>query len=181
MRLLSMLVSALLGTGLAFAGDAEQVSGQMAEQAVTDGIPKGTASGYPPAGGKGPGSGHSYRQGTAGPGQGSPNYQGGRDTASPALDDSTTGDEAKNSVPVAPQSAGLYSNGNAPDSGYYPGRGHPYYGRGYGYGRYQRGYGYGYPGYRGLGGGRYKHHRQFGSPPLYPAQPAAIDPSVDAE
>ena len=48
-------------------------------------------------------------------------------------------------------------------------RGYPYFrGRGYTYGRH----GYGYPGYRGLGGGPYPHHRQYGNPPFYPAPPA---------
>ena len=159
--LLIMLVSALLGTGPVIAGEAAQVAGQPAKPVD---LPKGAASGYPPVGGKGPGTGQGYRQSSP---------QGGGKKL-PAADDSTTGVDTEVTGPVAPQSAGPGPYG-------YMGRGRPYYGRGYGHGRYQRGYGYGYPGYRGLGGGRYPHHRQFGNPPLYPAQPAANPPSTDAE
>jgi hypothetical protein len=197
--LLIMFLFALPGAGAALAGDAGQLAGQSAERTINAGSPRGATPAYPQAAGKGPGSGHSYQQGTAGPRQGSPNYQGGRDAkpaaaADPASGDTrkdtqqasatdATADEPVNDAEPAPAVPGPY--GNTADQGqpYYSGNWDPYSrGRGYGYGRYQRGYGYGYPGYRGLGGGRYPHHRQFGNPPVYhPAQPAASKPPAGSE
>lgn len=166
-------------------------------------LPAETASGYPPVAGKGPGSGHSYQLGTAGPGQGAPNYQGGRDATPAPVEEPATGNVAQDAGPApavdattgdvmddtgpapanpSPAIPGPY--GNTPGAGYpyNTGSGYPYSGgRGRGYGRTRHGYGTGYPGYRGLGGGRYPHHRQFGNPPLYPAQPAVSDPSTVTE
>lgn len=152
-------------------------SGDAADQATTGpqpGTTAGQVSGYPPAGGKGPGSGHS------GPGKGSPNDQGGRgNPPSPGT--------AQAGPPVASVSdeptttdAAISSQGDPQ----YPGRhglglGYPYDGmnrdayrsRGRGYGRGRRGHGYGYPGYRGQGGSPYPQHRQYGNPLFYPARP----------
>ncbi len=184
--LLSTFVSVMLGAGLAFASAAQEVTGSLENQDVPVSKPSGTASGYPPTGGKGPGSGRSYQQGTAGPDQGSPNYRGGRGTEpaptiDPATPDATQG-AGPASVTPPPAIPGPYSNAPGTGSTHYRGRGYPYSGgRGHGYGRHQRGYGYGYPGYRGLGGGQYPHHRQFGNPPRYPAQPATSNPSTAAE
>ena len=201
--LLLTIVSGMLGAGLAFTSAAQEVAGSPADQNIPVSTPAGTASGYPPAGGKGPGSGQSYRQGTAGPGQGSPNYQGGRAAEQAPPVDASTGNLTPDREPVpstnitsgvvtpdaAPASAdslpavpGPYSRPTGQDYPYYSGSTRPYSGgRGRGYGRQQRGYGYGYPGYRGLGGGQYPHHRQFGNPPMYPAQPATGAPPTTAE
>ncbi|MGB5260770.1 MAG: hypothetical protein WBO34_09645 [Gammaproteobacteria bacterium] len=194
-----LIMIGLLGSGLASFSAAQEPADTPAAHDLPARTPAGVASGYPPAGGKGPGSGHSYQTGTGGPGQGSPQYQGGRDakpaaTADPASGDTrndtqpastidAAADEPVNNAEPAPAVPGPY--GNTADQGqpYYSGNWDPYSrGRGYGYGRYQRGYGYGYPGYRGLGGGRYPHHRQFGNPPVYhPAQPAAGEQSAGSE
>jgi len=182
---LILFMCVLLGSATAHAGDAWQADVQVENAPKRFNIHRGMASGYPPPGGKGPGSGHSYQQGTAGPGQGSPNYQGGHDVA-PAAVESTTDDvmDDAGSAPANPSPAvpGPYGNSSGLGYPYNTGRGYPHSGgRGRGYGRYQRGYGYGYPGYRGLGGGRYPHHRQFGNPPLHPVQPAASKLTADTE
>jgi hypothetical protein len=200
---LILFMCVLLGSATAHAGDAGQADVQVENAPKRFNIPRGMASGYPPPGGKGPGSGHSYQQGTAGPGQGSPNYQGGHDVAPAPVEQSATGNvtqDAKSapavesttgdvmddagSAPANPSPAvpGPYGNSSGLGYPYNTGRDYPHSGgRGRGYGRYQRGYGYGYPGYRGLGGGRYPHHRQFGNPPLHPEQPAASKPTADTE
>jgi hypothetical protein len=46
--------------------------------------------------------------------------------------------------------------------------------RGYGYGDRR---GIGYPGSRGLGGGPYRYHRQFGAPPQFPVRPPPAAPA----
>ena len=169
----------------------------------TQNIPGGTASGYPAASGKGPGSGHSYQLGTAGPGRGSPNYQGGGDGVPVTPNGNGSGNSSRGSAPppsadvtseaLTPESSpaptetlpavpGPYSRPTGPGYPATSGSAYPYHGgRGRGYGRHQRGYGYGYPGYRGLGGGQYPHHRQYGNPPMYPAPPATGALPADVE
>ena len=138
--LLSTFVSVMLGAGLAFASAAQEVTGSLENQDVPVSKPSGTASGYPPTGGKGPGSGRSYQQGTAGPDQGSPNYRGGRGTEpaptiDPATPDATQG-AGPASVTPPPAIPGPYSNAPGTGSTHYRGRGYPSSGgRGYGYGR----------------------------------------------
>jgi len=193
--LLTMCLAALFSTGLAYAEEASETAEHQ--------LPAGKASGYPPAGGKGPGSGHSYQLGTAGPGQGSPNYQGGRDIEQAPTTNTSTGNSTPDSDPspsasntsgkatpapalaedeTLPAVPGPYSRPTGPGYPATSGSAYPYYGgRGRGYGRHQRGYGYGYPGYRGLGGGQYPHHRQFGNPPMYPAPPAPDAPPASVE
>ena len=187
-ELLITFLAALLCNGPAYAENQGQPEGNR--------IPAGTASGYPPAGGRGAGSGHSYQQGTAGLGRGSPNYQGERDgtpapsastgnSAPPPADiasGAVTQKTASASTETLPAVPGPYSRPTGPGYPDTSGSAYPYHGgRGRGYGRHQRGYGYGYPGYRGLGGGQYPHHRQFGNPPMYPAQPATDAPPAVAE
>ena len=77
----NIVLFALLCTAPALADETAQADGPAADAATTTRIPAGQASGYPPAGGKGPGTGHGYRQNQPGPGRGAPNYQGGREAA----------------------------------------------------------------------------------------------------
>lgn len=180
MRSLTISIMAgLLGTGLALTSAAHDAAPGQTARDMPARTPAGTASGYPPAGGKGPGSGHSYQTGTGGPGQGSPQYQGGQGrTTVPVVESAApTGSPEtleQGSGTATPAGSGAPVNAPAYPYGW---RGRPY-SRGQGYGRYGRGYGYGYPGYRGLGGTPYRHHRQFGNPPLYPAPPASRESSA---
>lgn len=174
------ILAGLLGTAVAFTSTAQDAAPGQTDQDMPATTPAGTASGYPPAGGKGPGSGHSYQTGTEGPGQGSPQYQGGHGTAStPVVEPAPAGSSEtleQRSATAAPAGSGAPFVSPAYPYGW---RGRPYSrGQGYGYGRYGRGYGYGYPGYRGLGGTPYRHHRQFGNPPFYPAPPASRESSA---
>lgn len=166
-KLTTLILLGLLTAGPALAGDPPA-----ATPTADAPLPRGMASGYPPAGGKGPGSRQSYRSGTPGTGQGAPQYQGGRSAPGAGIPNApaTPPAAATPDAGTAPgQSPRDMQYGTAPDWRAYRYRRAPY--RGYGYG-------YGYPGYRGLGGGSYRHHRQFGAPPLYPVQPppAAIVP-----
>jgi len=164
-KLLAPLLPGLLVLGISTAvasGDADSPAAAGQQPPVT----AVQAPGYPLPSGKGPGSGHSYRQGTPGPGQGAPNYQGGRSGQTAKQDESGSSQNA----PQYPARRGV-------------GLGYPYNGmnrdgyrsRGYGYGRGRRGYGYGYPGYRGQGGSPYPGHRQYGNPSIYNEHPAAAD------
>ena len=177
--LTTLFLAGLLGAGVATFSSAQEQSDSETVRDPQARTPAGMASGYPPAGGKGPGSGHSYQTGTGGTGQGSPQYQGDHGTTTaPIVEPDPTG-----SAEIPEQHSGTAAaaeSGVPLDTPAYPygWRGHPYSrGQGYGYGRYGRGYGYGYPGYRGLGGTPYRHHRQFGNPPFYPAPPASRESS----
>ena len=125
---------------------------------------------YPQLGGKGPGMGHDYQKNTPGPGKGKPNYQGGQtDPAEPSSTDGSNTDNQVNKPAIEAQQVDTQSE-NFPaqkideeqkNLNSVPQTSAP--------AKRQRGAGVGFPGYRGQGGSGYPQHRQYGSPPLYPA------------
>lgn len=111
--------------------------------------PSETVTGVPQPGGKGPGMGRAYRQSTPGPGRGGPDYRGGYSTdGSPLAEEANRSPDPDGNRETVPSAQGAGGPRRARDG---------------------RGQGYGYPGYRGQGGAGYPQHRQYGSPPPYPA------------
>jgi len=175
-KLLGIFISGVLLALVSQLAFAQETTGDQPESAVS-------SSGYPYAGGKGPGMGRGYQQATPGPGRGSPNYRGGnggtRETTgevatADAVDANAVPEMVLESYPGWPRYPGRRGYGlGYPYGDQYP---YPYRGRGAGYGPGRSGgYGYGYPGYRGRGGTGYPGHRQYASPPYYRADEAATD------
>lgn len=161
-RLTILILLGVLAAGPALAGETTPGT-----PAATAQLPRGTASGYPPAGGRGPGSGHSYRSATPGYGTRTPQYRNGRGSWTPPVPD--TPPPAITPAPVTapaidPPPTGIQRS-TIPDWRGYRRTQYRDYGRGYGY-----------PGFRGLGGGPYRHHRQFGNPPVFRAPPPRTVP-----
>lgn len=100
----------------------------------------------PQEGGKGPGMGRDYQKNTPGPGQGEPDYRGGK-TNTDSIEQ-----VAPETTPKANKTDAGQGNSGAE-------------GKGKGKGPDAGGQGVGYPGYRGQGGEGSPHHRQYGSPP----------------
>ena len=176
-RLVAVFLSGILVPGISTL----TFSAELTSQPYTDresGALAGPISGYPAAGGKGPGMGRGYQQSTPGPGRGGQNYRDGNSGGPDMPADSVAMDQAAGEAatttagefypaPGWPQNRGRRGYGLG-----YPYAGqdtYSYRGRGAGYSPGRRGYGYGYPGYRGRGGTGYPGHRQYGSPPFYRA------------
>ncbi len=138
------LMVAIFLTGLSTSVNAGQE-----ESASYPASPAVVTTATPAQDNKGTGMGQVDQRQTPGPGAGPPGFRGGYSSDPGSVAES----------PNPPINSPYYRYAVPPDQRY--GK------RGYGRGRY--GYGVGYPGYRGQGGTGYPQHRQYGTPPRYPA------------